>query len=295
LDESQEIINDLVVECTEQLDDIVGDVLNLEEKTDTETVNKIFRVFHSIKGNISMMGFLNCSGFAHKAEDIVSFIRDGKLTPDSEIVDVLLKSLDTLKTLLGDIRDKGTDNRNVSEVVKLLRRIDPSHSTHSLKNRSMADLAEEARKKTTSSTPRESKKASVKMRLKILLVEDNFSDRYLIQKMLASHGEVIIAVNGIEAVRAFQEALDQNEPYDLICLDIMMPEKDGITALREIRQIEKSNNILVGRGVKIIMTTSLGSPKQVMRAFDEMCNGYLVKPIMKSQLDQLLKKFNLVT
>jgi chemotaxis protein histidine kinase CheA len=120
MDENQEIINNLIDESTEQLDSIIGDVLNLEEERDIEITNKIFRTFHSIKRNISMLGFLKCSTFAHKVEDVVSLIREGKLVPDSRVVDILLKSLDTLRTLFEDIRDRGSDDRDVSEILNLL-------------------------------------------------------------------------------------------------------------------------------------------------------------------------------
>jgi len=121
MDENQEIINDLVVECLEQLDAIMGDILDLEEKNDIETINKIFRVFHSIKGNISMLGFMKCSAFAHKVEDMVSLIRDRKLNPDSEVVDILLKSMDILNKFLEDIREEGSDDLDVSETLNLLQ------------------------------------------------------------------------------------------------------------------------------------------------------------------------------
>jgi len=111
------------------------------------------------------------------------------------------------------------------------------------------------------------------------------------QKMLSHYGEVYVAVNGNEAMIAFKESLHQKEPYDLICLDIMMPEMDGQKVLKEIREIEKSKGFLSGKGVKIIMTTALTDPKDVMHSFDEMCNGYLFKPIEKEKLVKFLEKF----
>ncbi len=65
-DEEKSIINEMVLECVEQLDEIEEYVLHLEEEIDTEFVNKIFRIFHSIKGNIGMIGFAKYGAFAHK-------------------------------------------------------------------------------------------------------------------------------------------------------------------------------------------------------------------------------------
>ena len=74
--------------------------------------------------------------------------------------------------------------------------------------------------------------------MKALIVEDDFTSRLLLQGLLQPFGVCHVCINGKEAVEAFKIALDQKEPYDLVCLDIMMPEMDGQTALKEIRAIE---------------------------------------------------------
>ena len=59
--------------------------------------------------------------------------------------------------------------------------------------------------------------------MKILIAEDDPATQKLMQRYLASHGTCTLAVNGQEAVDAFMEALNQKKPFDLLCLDIMMP------------------------------------------------------------------------
>ena len=125
-------------------------------------------------------------------------------------------------------------------------------------------------------------------KMKVLIVEDDFTSRLLLQKLLSSYGESHIAVNGKEAVSAFCGALEAGQPYDLVCLDIMMPEKDGHEALKEMRALEESRGILSTRGAKVIMTTALGDIKSVASAYNELCDGYLVKPIDKAKLIALL-------
>jgi two-component system, chemotaxis family, chemotaxis protein CheY len=124
--------------------------------------------------------------------------------------------------------------------------------------------------------------------MKALIVDDDFTSHLLVQKLLAPYGEAHIAVNGRGAVSAFRKALEAGQPYDLVCLDIMMPEKEGHEALKEMRALEESRAIVSTQGAKIIMTTALGDIKNVTSSYDALCDGYLVKPIDKAKLIALL-------
>ncbi len=125
--------------------------------------------------------------------------------------------------------------------------------------------------------------------MKTLIVEDDFTSRLLLQELLKSYGPSHIAVNGKEAVEAAHLALEMGEPYNLICLDIMMPEMDGHQALRQIRGHEEARGILSSNGAKIVMTTALGDPKNVIAAWQSLC-GELQKPYSLNKLRQLLMK-----
>jgi len=131
--------------------------------------------------------------------------------------------------------------------------------------------------------------------MRALIVEDDFTSRLLLQKLLAPYGESHVAVNGREALEAFQTARQNQQPYDLICLDIMMPEMDGQTVLKEVRSLEEAAGIQPGCGVKILMTTALKDPQNVMTAFRELCDGYLVKPIDKAKLLKYFKEQGLIS
>ena len=130
--------------------------------------------------------------------------------------------------------------------------------------------------------------------MKILIVEDDFSSRLLLQKFLAPYGTCYIAANGIEAVEAVKMALDTNEPYDLICLDIMMPEMDGQDALQCIRQLESQRGTFSSDGVKIVMTTALNDMKNINQAFYSLCDGYVSKPLSKTKLLNILHTLGLI-
>ena len=131
--------------------------------------------------------------------------------------------------------------------------------------------------------------------MRVLIVEDDFTSRVLLQKLLAPYGECDVVVDGEEAVEAFSMALAEGEPYRLVCLDIMMPRMDGQRALKTIRRIEKVRGISPRSEAKVVMTTALDSPREVMEAYYQGgCSGYLVKPIEKARLQGLLAEMGLV-
>jgi two-component system chemotaxis response regulator CheY len=130
--------------------------------------------------------------------------------------------------------------------------------------------------------------------MRALIVEDDFTSRLLLQTFLSRYGECHIAVTGTEAVSAFRLATDCGTPYDLICMDIMMPEMDGKEAMRQMRALEAERGVLSTSGAKIVMTTSLTDPKDVCESFRELCDSYLFKPIDTGKLLKHLHDFRLV-
>jgi two-component system chemotaxis response regulator CheY len=98
----------------------------------------------------------------------------------------------------------------------------------------------------------------------------------------------------MEAVDAFMMALEDDEPYDLVCLDIMMPVMDGYQSLVGIRNLEKERNIPEDKAVKVIMTTALNDEKNVKMAFELGCTIYSGKPIDQDKFEKALKKLNLI-
>ena len=130
--------------------------------------------------------------------------------------------------------------------------------------------------------------------MKILIVEDEFASRTLLQVVLKDYGFCHVAANGREAIEAVQQAILENDPYDLICLDIMMPEVDGLEALREIRTFELAHGLGGKDGVKVIMTTAKGMPEDILGAFNCGCEAYIIKPIHKDELIDEIRKLGLI-
>jgi len=131
--------------------------------------------------------------------------------------------------------------------------------------------------------------------MRSLVVDDELISRMLLQKLLAPLGECHIAVNGKEAIEAFLLADETKQPYDLICLDIMMPGIDGQKVLQQIRAMEDNKGISKANRVAIIMTTALDDAESVMRAVVKYgCNSYILKPIDKVKLIGRLKEIGLI-
>lgn len=130
--------------------------------------------------------------------------------------------------------------------------------------------------------------------MKILIAEDDFASRKFMLRLLSKYGEYDITVDGMEAVEAFTMALEENEGYDLVCLDIMMPVLDGYQALKKIREVESSFNIPEEKRAKIIMTTALSERRNVTKAFDLGCTAYAGKPIDQKKFENVLKKLALI-
>lgn len=135
---------------------------------------------------------------------------------------------------------------------------------------------------------------SPSLRPRVLIVEDDFASRRLLQRLLSRVGECDIAVDGHEGVLAFQEALNAGQPYHLVCLDIMMPKLNGQDVLKQMRDLESQRGVLSSQGSKIIMITALGDMKNVMSAYHSLCDGYIAKPITSGDLSGVLRELKFI-
>ena len=134
-----------------------------------------------------------------------------------------------------------------------------------------------------------------KREFRMLVVEDDFMVRQVIRDILEPYGTVDIAVNGEEAIQAFRVAWRRQQPYDLICMDIMMPVMDGNAALITIREMERRLGIISPEEVKVIMITALDDVRTVVKAYSKGgATSYIVKPIEKERLVNELHSIGLI-
>ena len=131
-DEMKEIIDDFIVESSELIEKVVQDIVEIEKNPDDEIINGIFRAVHTIKGTSSFLGFNTLSNLSHKAEDVLGRIRKKEMEPDAEIADTLLEALDLMKLMIEDIREKGAEDRDVSNTLQKLEQLNKADSRKKL-------------------------------------------------------------------------------------------------------------------------------------------------------------------
>jgi two-component system chemotaxis response regulator CheY len=295
----REILEEFIIEANELLGVAEEDILEIEDSRDQELINRIFRAFHTVKGNAAMIGMEGPASLAHEAENILTKVRSGLLTPDKQMVDILLNVIDALKQLLDDARADVKSSVNVKglmdDLIAIEKKADQNNKLLDAFNPSQGNPSKIS--VFTDKTGNAPDNSENKRALKILAAEDDETSRRIIGLMLQQYGEVFIVDNGKKAVEAVKETFHAADLYlyDLICMDIMMPELNGMEAVKQIREIEKENGIQLANESIIIMTTALDDPKTVIRSlYKSGATSYLVKPVQKSDLEKELKKQSLI-
>ncbi len=130
--------------------------------------------------------------------------------------------------------------------------------------------------------------------MKILIAEDDLASRKFLYRFLSNYGECDMVIDGLEALDAFLISLKEKKPYDLICLDIMMPKVDGVKVLRHMKELEAQYRIPEEKQSKIIMTTALADTDTIRNTFDLGCDAYAAKPLDTDKFVEVLQKLKLI-
>lgn len=128
--------------------------------------------------------------------------------------------------------------------------------------------------------------------MKILVAEDDMASGKFMLKLLANYGEVVLARDGIAAVDEFVNAVNTNERFDLICMDVMMPKIDGYKALASIRDAERKLGLARDKRVKVVMVSALDEGFDADYASDDY-EEYMCKPIDIIKFDAMIKELGL--
>ncbi|HOT32217.1 MAG TPA: response regulator [Petrotogaceae bacterium] len=130
--------------------------------------------------------------------------------------------------------------------------------------------------------------------MNVLIIEDDPISQKLLSSFLKEYAVCDIANDGAQGISFFESSLKSNKRYDLVCLDIMMPQMDGIQVLQKIRSAENKNGIYGLDGTKIIMTTALSDVENVRNSFKAQCEAYIIKPILKKDFILKLQELGLL-
>ncbi|MFT2643031.1 chemotaxis histidine kinase/response regulator CheAY2 [Helicobacter pylori] len=184
MDDLQEIMEDFLIEAFEMNEQLDQDLVELEHNPeDLDLLNRIFRVAHTIKGSSSFLNLNILTHLTHNMEDVLNRARKGeiKITPD--IMDVVLRSIDLMKTLLVTIRDTGSDTNNgkeneIEEAVKQLQAI-TSQNLESAKEGTKEAPKEEAKKEAEKEVKEENIEENQENKAKAPTAENSASDNPL--------------------------------------------------------------------------------------------------------------------
>ena len=124
--------------------------------------------------------------------------------------------------------------------------------------------------------------------MRTLVVDDDLVSRRLMRGLVSSFSECEVAVNGRDALELFTNRYTTGAPFDLICLDIMLPEMDGYEVLAAIRAFEDQAEVKEEQRVKVLLLTALEDPKVIGNAYLAGCQAIMCKPIDRQKLSNAL-------
>ena len=119
-----DIVKDFLIESNENLDRLDQELVQLESAPTQELLASVFRTIHTIKGSCGFLGFARLEKVAHSGENLLSRLRDGKLTLTEEVTSGLLSMVDAVRQMLGAIQSTGQDGgQDYTELIEDLKEL----------------------------------------------------------------------------------------------------------------------------------------------------------------------------
>ena len=268
-----ELATEYLAECREHLAILETELLALEKgeaEAGEDRVDRAFRAVHAVKEGAGFFDLVNIREVARQTEDALAPIRSHAMVLTADRVGVLLRAADKLHELS---KETGASNHaDIAEITAALAGL-TADRVKRVNQGASADkgCASETGQAHQGGTP-----------LRVLLVEDDFASRLLLQTFLSRYGECHIAVNGREAVDAVRSAMERGQSYDLICLDLMLPESSGYDVLEFLRREGKGNT-------PVLMMSARSLPEDRAQAEELGATLYLIKPFTRADFSRAVK------
>jgi len=129
--------------------------------------------------------------------------------------------------------------------------------------------------------------------LKVMVVDDELVSRIKLARILSDLGVCHQFDSGKEAISVFEKALVEKQPYQLVTLDISMPDTDGLEVLNRFRQLENDYDVPDEKKTKIVMVTSQTERDSILSAIAESCSDYIIKPFERVKIAERLKRLGI--
>jgi two-component system, chemotaxis family, chemotaxis protein CheY len=130
--------------------------------------------------------------------------------------------------------------------------------------------------------------------MRILVIDDDFTCRVQSKALMSEFGDCDGASNGRTGLDLFKLAHGESHAYDVIVLDVDMPDMSGLDVLKELREWEEQKgHVKEGTAVNVIMLSALSDGRTVMTSFGAGCEVYLVKPLSRAKIQQALDEVGL--
>ncbi len=263
-----EIIDDLwevyVDSATTMLADLEAAAMSLEAGTNVEENSAtIRRILHSLKGDSGVSGINDVYTLCHEAEFAFE-----EITDRSHSADMILKVKDWIEAAITHIANGGNHQNQTFDT--------------------------EPTQENTTASYDEPCDSNEPHKIKALVIEDETVCRMRVEMTISAFCDCTYAANGREGFEIFEQHLHAGDPFEMVTLDIQMPEMDGHATLEAIRLIERQHGIDGLDGVKVIMLTSQEESEHVFAAFRQGCESYVVKHTMGENLPKEMAKLGLL-
>ncbi len=127
--------------------------------------------------------------------------------------------------------------------------------------------------------------------MRILIVDDDYISRTKLKALMAPYGDCDAVYNGVLALQFFKQAWDDCAPYDLITLDVDMPDLRGEEVVHTIREWEQAKKCYQNNEeIKILMVSAMKDGQTVLKSFSKGCEAYLFKPVTQASIRESMEK-----